>query len=42
MRVLVTGDRFWARHELAASIIHRPVERSGPAIVTSMTLRRAP
>ena len=33
MRIIVTGDRFWACHQLAAGIIRRLVERYGPGIV---------
>jgi hypothetical protein len=33
MRIIVTGDRFWACHKLAAAIIRRLVDRYGPDIV---------
>src|SRR5258708_269331 len=33
MRIIVTGDRFWACHRLAAAILRRLVKRYGPAIV---------
>lgn len=33
MRVIVTGDRFWACHHLAAGIIRRLEARYGPDIV---------
>jgi hypothetical protein len=33
MRILVTGDRFWACHQLAASILRRLVTRYGPDLV---------
>jgi hypothetical protein len=32
MRILVTGDRFWACHSLAAQILRRLVYRYGPGI----------
>jgi hypothetical protein len=30
MRILVTGDRFWACHQLAADVLQRLVARYGP------------
>lgn len=33
MRILVTGDRFWNCHQLAAEVIRRLVQRYGPDIV---------
>ena len=33
IRILIMGDRFWACHQLAASIIRRLVARYGPDIV---------
>jgi hypothetical protein len=33
MRIIVTGDRFWACHRLAASILGRLVTRYGPDVV---------
>jgi hypothetical protein len=33
MRILVTGDRFWGCHYLAAEVIRRLVKRYGPDIV---------
>jgi hypothetical protein len=33
MRILVTGDRFWGCHELAAAILRRLVARYGKDIV---------
>jgi hypothetical protein len=33
MRVIVTGDRFWPCHQLAAAILRRLVARYGPDIV---------
>src|SRR4051794_36561686 len=33
MRIIVTGDRYWACHKLAADILHRLVRRYGPDIV---------
>jgi YspA, cpYpsA-related SLOG family len=33
MRILVTGDRFWACHKLAVGIIRRHVQPYGPDIV---------
>jgi hypothetical protein len=33
MRIIITGDRFWACHKLAANILHRLVKRYGPDIV---------
>jgi hypothetical protein len=32
MRILITGDRSWACHELAAAVIRRLVARYGPDI----------
>jgi hypothetical protein len=33
MRIMVTGDRFWPCHKLAAAILRRLVARYGPEIV---------
>jgi hypothetical protein len=33
MRVIVTGDRFWACHNLAAAVLGRLVARYGPGVV---------
>ncbi len=33
MCIIVTGDRFWARHKLAAAILGRLAKRYGPDIV---------
>jgi hypothetical protein len=33
MRIIVTGERFWACHKLAAAILRRLVARYGPDIV---------
>jgi hypothetical protein len=33
MRIVVTGDRFWNCHPLAASVIRRLVDRYGPGVV---------
>jgi hypothetical protein len=33
MRVIVTGDRFWFRHRLAAQVLGRLVAQDGPDLV---------
>jgi len=32
MRVLITGDRFWACHQLADGVLQRIIARHGPDI----------
>ena len=32
MRILITGDRFWACHDLARSVLQRVIDRHGPEI----------
>jgi hypothetical protein len=33
MRILVTGDRYWACHKLAADVLRRLIDRYGPDLV---------
>jgi hypothetical protein len=33
MRILITGDRYWACHKLAAEILRRLITRYGPDLV---------